>query len=99
MAEIPTPLPRDSTSERDQKFRDRVFTDRSVTGDTILWPSGVTVKSGWISLAGTAISRTIYADAFAVLGTTYGVGDGSTTFNVANINGSAPSGFIYIMKL
>ncbi len=42
----------------------------------------VTAPTGWLACDGSAVSRTTYADLFALLGTTYGVGDGSTTFNV-----------------
>jgi len=41
-----------------------------------------TPPTGWLVRDGSAISRTTYADLFAVLGTTYGVGNGSTTFNL-----------------
>ena len=40
------------------------------------------VPSGWLLCNGGAVSRTTYAQLFAVLDTEYGVGDGSTTFNV-----------------
>jgi len=40
------------------------------------------VPSGWILCNGDAVSRTTYADLFAVIGTNYGVGDGTTTFNL-----------------
>lgn len=42
---------------------------------------------GWLSCAGQAVSRELYADLFSVVGTTYGSGDGSTTFNVPNLLG------------
>lgn len=47
---------------------------------------------GELSCDGAAISRTTYAGLFAVLSTTYGVGDGSTTFNVPDLKGRAPIG-------
>lgn len=50
-------------------------------GSMMMWPSTV-LPSGWIKRNGVAISRTTYAALFAVLSTTYGAGDGSTTFNV-----------------
>ena len=40
------------------------------------------VPSGWILCNGDAVSRTTYADLFAVIGTNYGVGDGTTSFNL-----------------
>lgn len=39
-------------------------------------------KSGWLKCDAAAVSRTTYADLYAEIGTTYGAGDGSTTFNV-----------------
>jgi microcystin-dependent protein len=42
--------------------------------------------------AGQAVSRTTYAALFAVVGTTYGAGDGSTTFNLPDLRGRFPLG-------
>lgn len=47
---------------------------------------------GYVLCDGSAISRTTYADLFAAYGTTYGSGDGSTTFNVPNLKGRVPVG-------
>lgn len=47
------------------------------------WPAN-TPPTNWLERDGTAISRTTYDDLFAVIGTTYGAGDGSTTFNLPN---------------
>jgi microcystin-dependent protein len=52
---------------------------------TILPWSTVTPPSGFLECDGTAVSRSTYAALFAVVGTTYGIGDGSTTFNVPNL--------------
>lgn len=49
--------------------------------------SGSSVPSGYLFCNGQAVSRTTYSDLFAVIGTTYGSGDGSTTFNLPNLNG------------
>ena len=46
-----------------------------------------TVPPGFLECDGTAISRTTYANLFAVLSTTYGTGDGSTTFNLPDFRG------------
>ena len=50
----------------------------------MLW-ANTTYPTGWLLADGSAISRTTYADLFAAIGTTYGVGDGSTTFNLPNM--------------
>ena len=47
--------------------------------------AGSTVPTGWLKCDGSAISRTTYSALFAVIGTTYGSGNGSTTFNVPNV--------------
>lgn len=51
--------------------------------------AGATAPAGgkWMLADGTAISRTSYSALFALVGTTYGVGDGSTTFNLPNLKG------------
>lgn len=55
--------------------------------------SGATVpNSNWVFANGQALSRTTYALLFAACGTTYGVGDGSTTFNVPNMTDRVPVG-------
>jgi len=48
-----------------------------------------TAPTGWQLCDGTAVSRTTYAALFAVIGETYGAGDGSTTFNLPNLKGRA----------
>ena len=59
-----------------------------------LVPTGVivpfgstTVPFGWLLCDGSAVSRTTYAGLFAVIGTTFGAGDGSTTFNLPSLTG------------
>lgn len=49
--------------------------------------ASATPPSGWLSCDGSTVSRTTYASLFAVCGTTYGPGDGSTTFNLPNLLG------------
>jgi microcystin-dependent protein len=56
------------------------------------------VPTGWIRADGQALSRTTYADLFASIGTTYGSGDDSTTFNVPNISGSGAGSPLYYIK-
>jgi len=45
---------------------------------------GSNVPTGWLLCGGAAVSRTTYADLFAVIGTNYGAGNGTTTFNLPN---------------
>jgi len=54
------------------------------TGTITPW-SQATAPSGFLECNGAAVSRTTYAALFAVVGTTYGVGDGSTTFNIPDL--------------
>ena len=48
--------------------------------------------NGWLLCFGQAISRTTYSALFAVLGMTYGAGDGSTTFNLPDLRGRVVAG-------
>lgn len=50
--------------------------------------AAATAPAGWLLCNGQAVSRTTYAALFAVIGTAYGPGDGSTTFNVPNYSGA-----------
>ena len=54
--------------------------------------AGSTAPTGWLLAYGQAVSRTTYADLFAVLSTTYGAGDGSTTFTLPDMRGRVPAG-------
>ena len=54
--------------------------------------AGTTAPNGWLICDGSAVSRTTYANLFSVIGTTYGTGDGSTTFNIPNLKGKVPVG-------
>jgi microcystin-dependent protein len=60
-------------------------------GEIALWATS-TAPTGWLIADGSAISRSTYSALFAVLSTTYGVGDGSTTFNLPNLKGKVPVG-------
>lgn len=59
---------------------------------TVLDFAGATAPSGWDFCYGQAISRTTYAALFAVLGTVYGVGNGTTTFNLPDLRGRVIAG-------
>lgn len=55
--------------------------------------AGTTAPAGWLKCNGTAVSRTTYASLFAAIGTTYGDGDGSTTFNLPDLRGEFVRGW------
>lgn len=72
----------------------------SLAGAAVTTPTGAlhaygaaTAPSGWLLCDGAAVSRTTYADLFAAIGTNYGAGDGSTTFNVPDMRGRLPAGY------
>lgn len=54
---------------------------------TVKMFSGSTAPQGWLICDGSAISRTEYSELFSAIGTTYGSGNGTTTFNIPNIKG------------
>lgn len=65
--------------------------DRAMAGEIKIWPVD-SIPAGWFKCNGQAVSRANNPRLFAALGTTYGVGDGSTTFNVPNFAGRSPVG-------
>jgi microcystin-dependent protein len=54
--------------------------------------AGSVAPTSWLLCAGQDVSRTVYAPLFAVIGTTYGAGDGTTTFTVPDMRGRAVAG-------
>jgi microcystin-dependent protein len=64
----------------------------ALVGKVMMWFTG-TAPTGWLALEGAAVSRTTYASLFSVIGTMYGVGDGSTTFNLPDMRGRFPRGW------
>lgn len=61
------------------------------TGDMKVWPTA-TPPTGWLECDASAVSRTTYSDLFDLIGATFGVGDGSTTFNLPDFRGRVPVG-------
>jgi microcystin-dependent protein len=61
-------------------------------GDIILY-GGITIPTGFHVCDGSELSREDYSELFDIIGTTYGPGDGSTTFNLPNLSGKASVGF------
>ena len=54
--------------------------------------SGSTIPTNFLLADGSAVSRTTYSELFEAIGTTYGAGNGSTTFNLPNLKGKVPVG-------
>lgn len=67
-------------------------TTAALPAGTLTAFAGATPPSGWLICDGSAISRTTYSTLFGVVGTTYGAGDGSTTFNLPDLRGRVPVG-------
>jgi microcystin-dependent protein len=72
----------------------------AVVERNVTLPSGMismtaraSAPDGWLLCLGQAVSRTTYATLFSAIGTTYGAGDSSTTFNLPNLQGRVPVGF------
>lgn len=59
---------------------------------TVVDYAGLTEPTGWLFCYGQAVSRTTYADLFTAISTTYGVGNGSTTFNLPDCRGRVVAG-------
>ena len=59
---------------------------------TVIDYAGGTAPGGWLLCYGQAVSRTTYALLFTAIGTTWGVGDGVTTFNVPDLRGRGTYG-------
>jgi microcystin-dependent protein len=58
----------------------------------ILASAGLLVPTGWFECNGAGVSRTQYAELFSIVGTTYGAGNGSTTFNLPDLRGRMLAG-------
>lgn len=74
-------------------------TSVSVGGVSVVSPAGAIMQyagssapSGWLIADGSAVSRSTYSALFSVIGTTYGAGNGTTTFNLPNLKGKVPVG-------
>lgn len=75
------------------------FDTGELTVDSGIWQAGdlkhtavATAPAGWLVCDGSDVSRTVYADLFAAIGTAYGAGDGTTTFNLPDLRGRVLAG-------
>ena len=76
------------------KIANGAVTQEKLNSSVTLVPTGAVMPfamnsapSGWLAANGSAVSRTTYAGLFTAIGTTYGTGDGSTTFNLPDLRG------------
>lgn len=90
--------PTQSSSDDSTKLATTAFVQDAV-GALVTIPSGMlapfagtTAPSGWFLCYGQAVSRTTYAALFTAIGTVYGIGDGSTTFNLPDLRGRTVAG-------
>lgn len=60
---------------------------------TVLTYAKSTAPAGFLACDGSAVSRTTYAALFALIATTFGAGDGSTTFNIPDMRARVPTGY------
>lgn len=60
---------------------------------SVMYFAAETAPVGWVKANGAEVSRTAYADLFSVVGTTYGTGNGSTTFNLPDLRGEFLRGY------
>ena len=81
------------TPTADNDAANKAYVDSAfVTGGIVPYTS-TTPPSGWLLCDGSAVSRVTYADLFAVISTTFGAGDGSTTFNLPDLAGRVIAGY------
>jgi len=66
-------------------------------GSIITWAAD-NAPDGFLECDGSAISRTVYSALFSAIGTKFGGGNGSTTFNIPNVNHPASSSLMYCIK-
>lgn len=76
-----------SDSENHKKVAASALRAYMVPPGFIMPYAGSSVPSGWLDCDGSAVSRTTYADLFTAISTTWGIGNGTTTFNVPDLRG------------
>ncbi len=81
-----------SAAEDAQAAAEAAAASLSIPAGVIVPYGAAAAPTGWLLCYGQAVSRTTYATLFGVIGTTYGVGNGTTTFNVPDLRGRFPLG-------
>jgi microcystin-dependent protein len=83
---VPVVLPTDPTTALQAATKS--YVDLGSPAGIIAPFAGTSAPSGWLACNGAAVSRTTYATLFAAIGTTWGAGDTTTTFNVPDLRGA-----------
>jgi len=73
-------------------YSETKYSASGVKTGTIVPHGSTTVPTGFLYCDGSAVSRTTYASLFSVISTTYGTGDGSSTFNLPDLQNNVPLG-------
>lgn len=81
----------DSDGSLSQEFKSEVSTFSVPTG-TIMYSLTTNMGDGWLLADGSEVSRTTYSALFSAIGTRYGDGDATTTFNLPDLRGRSPIG-------
>lgn len=83
---------KDTITDGTTKWEVKRFGGGGTPVGTIIMYAANTIPDGYLLCDGSAVSRTDYAELFKVIGTTWGAGNGSTTFNLPNATGRFPEG-------
>lgn len=81
---------------QNQIAQDPGYDSRGLPGTLMVWPTA-TPPPFSLQADNSAVSRTMYASIFGIVGTMFGVGDGSTTFNLPGPPATLATGFIWII--
>lgn len=88
---VPVVLPGVPTSSLQAATKS--YVDQRAPAGAIMAYAANSAPTGWLLCDGSAVSRTTYAALFSVISTTWGIGDGSTTFNVPDLRGQFLRGY------
>lgn len=96
LGNVPFPLERDqnladvpnkATGRTNLDVYSKAETDQRTPISAVMYFPRTTAPTGWLKCNGAAISRTAYSNLFAIIGTTFGAGDGVNTFNLPDLRG------------
>jgi len=82
----------DATDSTHKKVLASEVSAPSLPSGTVIMSGASSVPAGYLECNGQAVSRSTYADLYAQIGTAYGVGNGTTTFNVPDMRDAFPVG-------